>query len=60
MSVLVPADRIGAFQVALGTFHQTKTFPVASPGSTGDQWRRLSVEVGEVGVFYHEFGRWLA
>lgn len=61
VSVLVPADRIGAFQVALGTFCASKSFPIGSAGSTGDEWRRLSAEVdqNDVAAFYQEFARWL-
>lgn len=61
VSVLVPADRIGAFQVALGTFCASKSFPIGSAGSTGDEWRRVSAEISpdDVGAFYREFARWL-
>lgn len=62
VTVLVPGDRLAAFQAAMGAYATGGPLPAATPGSTGADWHEATVRVDAVRVadLYSEFGAWLS
>jgi hypothetical protein len=60
--VLVPADRIGAFQAAVSTFVGTGKLTKAKGGSDGKSWTEVPLPplpAANVAEFYRQFADWL-
>lgn len=62
VSVLVPADRVAEFQRALGALITGEATPGGTPGSSGSEWRKVSVPIRESSIpaFFSGFGAWLS
>src|SRR5512144_661658 len=62
VDVLIPKDRVAAFQIAMGSFTSGRPLSVPQAGATDSGWVRISVAVAstEVKAFYSAFSDWLA
>jgi hypothetical protein len=61
VEVLVPEDRLAAFQIAIGAFAERHVLPKPPAGASAATWRpvKLALAADTVTSFYGEFAGWL-